>query len=49
MGKEIFALAQRQKSFHGKALKSSPRKETEIWVGINRGQSTNLDRLEIFF
>jgi hypothetical protein len=27
MGKEIFALSQRQKSFHSKALKSSPRKE----------------------
>jgi hypothetical protein len=32
MGKEIFALSQRQKSFHYKALKSSPRKETDIWL-----------------
>jgi len=29
MGKEIFALPQRQKSSHSEALKSSPRKETD--------------------
>jgi hypothetical protein len=43
MGKEIFALAQRQKSFHGKTLKSSPRKETEIWVcdvNVSRSESS---------
>jgi hypothetical protein len=32
MGKEIFALSQRQKSFHSQALKSSPRKETDMWL-----------------
>jgi hypothetical protein len=29
MGKEIFAVSQRQKSSHSEALKSSPRKETD--------------------
>jgi len=32
MGKEIFALSQQQKSFHSKALKSSPRQAADIWL-----------------